>query len=139
MIKNLEHHWKDHLGVKSILLLKSIKKNVEITVEFSHNIFEFFNKFLIQASKANVNFEYYSISREVICLVSYFINFNEEVKTLFKSQVIINLLKNWLKLFRSIDEDESAQTFRLWLYSVFNQEIYQYDVCNINVDKLKSI
>ena len=31
VIKNLELHWKDHLAVQSILLLKKIKKNVEIT------------------------------------------------------------------------------------------------------------
>jgi hypothetical protein len=31
VIKNLEHHWKDHLAVQSILLLKRVKKNVEIT------------------------------------------------------------------------------------------------------------
>ena len=137
MIKNLEHHWKDHLGVKSILLLKSIKKNVEITVEFSHNIFEFFNKFLIQASKANVNFEYYSISREVICLVSYFINFNEELKLMFRTSLIVDLLKNWLKTFKSMAEDECAQTFRLWLYSVFSNQTFTYDVVNISSKKLQ--
>jgi len=53
VIKNLENHWKDQIAVNSIILLKKIKKNVEITNEFSHNMFEFFNKFLTQGSKIN--------------------------------------------------------------------------------------
>lgn len=91
---------------------------------------------MLSGNKANSNFEYYSISREVICLVSYFINFNEEIKILFRSQVIINLLKGWLKTYKSIAEDESAQTYRLWLYSIFSNQTYTYDVCNINNIKL---
>ena len=101
VIKNLENHWKDQIAVNSIILLKKIKKNVEITTEFSHNMFEFFNKFLTQGSKINT-YEYYSISREVICLISYFINFNEDVKSMFRGKVIIDILKNWLKIFKNI-------------------------------------
>ena len=31
VIKNLEHHWKNNIGLNSIILLKKIKKNVDIT------------------------------------------------------------------------------------------------------------
>jgi hypothetical protein len=49
---------------------------------------------------------------------------------------MINLLKNWLKVFKSVVEDESHQTFRLWVYSVFNQQTLVHDVCAINNNKL---
>ena len=58
---------------------------------------------------------------------------------MFRSQVILNLLKSWLKIFKSEAEDESAQTFRLWLYSVFSNQTYIYDVCDVNSKKLEEI
>lgn len=138
VIKKLQNHWNDQLAVRSILLLKKIKKNVEITTEFSHNLYEFFTKFLIQCTK-NESYEFYSISREVICLISYYINFNQDIKLLFRNQVVISLLKNWQKIFKDSAKEESNQTVLLWLYSVFNHQSLFYDVCAINSSKLSDI
>ena len=55
---------------------------------------------------------------------------------MFRNQVIINLLKSWLKIFKSVSEDEAAQTFRLWLYSVFSNQTFMLDICDINFKKL---
>lgn len=52
---------------------------------------------------------------------------------------MVNLLKSWLKTFKSVIEDQSHQTFRLWLYSVFNQQTLIHDVCSINNHKLQEI
>jgi hypothetical protein len=51
----------------------------------------------------------------------------------------MGLLKNWLKMFKGVAEEESNQTFRLWMYSVFSNQTYTMDVCDINPSKLQEI
>lgn len=55
---------------------------------------------------------------------------------MFRNKVIIEILKVWLKAFKNTEEQESAQTFRLWMYSVYNDQAFHYDICTINQTKM---
>ena len=55
---------------------------------------------------------------------------------MFRGKVVIDILKNWLKIFKNLAEEESSQTYRLWLYSVYNNQAFHYDICSISNIKL---
>lgn len=65
---------------------------------------EFFGKFLTQSSKVN-SFEYYKVSKEVICLLSHFLIFSEDIRFLFRTELVVDILKNWVRIARALDYD----------------------------------
>jgi hypothetical protein len=80
---------------------------------------EFFGNFLTQSNRLPSS-EDYKMTREVICLMSYYINFNDEVKVCFKTKIIVDVLKNWLRVARALDYPNMPQAYKLCIYSIYN-------------------
>jgi hypothetical protein len=97
---------------------------------------EFFGKFLTQSSKIS-SFGYYSISREVICLLSYFLVFNEEIQTLFRNGLVLDILKNWLRIAKALDYEEMPQTYKLFIYAINCGQHLHVDLCKTNSKRLE--
>jgi len=97
----LETHWKDEVATASITLLKSIRKSVEVTHEFGAMVLDFFGKFLTQSAKIS-SAEYYSVSREVVCLL------------------------------KAMDYTDMPQSYKLFLYAVYCEENLYVDLCDVN-------
>ena len=116
----LDTHWKDEVTTASITLLKSIRKSVENTQEFGAIMLEFFVKFLSQADKVS-SAEYCSVSRDVVCLLSFFLVFNEDIRSLFRSRIVMDVLKNWLRIAKTMDYTDMPQSYKLFLYAVYSQ------------------
>ena len=127
----LETHWKDEVATASITLLKSIRKSVEVTHEFGAMVLEFFGKFLTQSAKIS-SAEYYSVSREVVCLLSFFLVFHEDIRSLFRSRLVMDILKNWLRVAKAMDYTDMPQSYKLFLYAVYCEENLYVDLCDVN-------
>lgn len=119
----------------SIILLKSIKQKVEATTEFGENMLDFFGKFLTQSSKVTSP-EYYSISREVICLLSYFLIFNDEIRFLFRTTLVLDILKNWLRISKALAYTEMPQAYKLFYHSIYSSQNLYVDLCGVNSKRL---
>lgn len=133
-ITKLQQHWKDEVALKSISLLKRIKSNVEVTEQFGQNMFVFFCNFLTQSNKIT-SYQYYSISRQVICLMSYYINSNDHIKLLFRDKIIVDILKNWLRVAKALEYKDMPQTYKLCLFSIENQQSLTADISQISSSK----
>lgn len=59
------------------------------------------------------------MSREVVCLLSFFLVFNEDIRSLFRSRIVMDILKNWLRIAKAMDYIDMPQTFKLFLYAAY--------------------
>lgn len=59
--------------------------------------------------------------REFICLLSYFISLSVELKMIFREEEFIKILRSWIKVDKSLDEDNSvSEACRVCLFSIQN-------------------
>ena len=96
---------------------------------------EFFGKFLTQSSKVN-SYECYKVSKEVICLLSHFLIFSEDIRFLFRTELVVDILKNWVRIARALDYDEMDQVFKLFFYSLYSAHGLYLDLCGVNSKRL---
>lgn len=126
----LEKHWMDDLAVQSILLLKRMRRSVEATLEFGENMRDFFGRFLTQSSKIT-SADYYSLCREVICMMSFYIMANQQVQALFRSPLMIDILKNWLRVAKALNYQELPQAYRLCMLAIHSPKPVCIDLCDV--------
>lgn len=68
--------------------------------------------------------------------MSYYINFNDEVKIFFKTKIIFDVLKNWLRVSRALDFPYMPQAYKLCIYSIYNADNLLVDNSTFSKDKI---
>lgn len=136
VIRRLEAGWREEMAEGSVQLLKSIRRKVEVTTEFGESMLDFFGRFLTQSSRVTSP-EYYSISREVMCLLSHFLVFNEDIRALFRSSTpLLDILRNWLRISRALAYAEMPQAYKLLYYAMHCSQPLYLDLCGVGSKRL---
>jgi hypothetical protein len=58
----------------------------------------------------------------VVCLLSFFLVFHEDIRSLFRSRLVMDILKNWLRVAKAMDYTDMPQSYKLFLYAVYCEE-----------------
>jgi len=60
--------------------------------------------------------------------MSYYINSNDHIKLLFRDKIIVDILKNWLRVAKALEYKDMPQTYKLCLFSIENQQSLTADI-----------
>lgn len=128
LIQRLEIEFRDENAQRIITLLTMIREKVIINTKAASILLEFGYMFLTQ-KELITSLKYHKRVREFICLLSYFVAFAIELKLIFREEGFIEILESWIRIDKSLDEDNSvSEACRVCIFTIQNEQRFLVNI-----------
>lgn len=99
-----------------------MRHHLSITPRAGTILLEFSYMFLTQREIITSN-KYQKRVREFVCLLGYFVAFNLELKIIFREEGFTEILNTWVKIDKSLDDDNSvSEACRICVFCINNEQ-----------------
>lgn len=68
--------------------------------------------------------------------MSYFLIFNDEIRFLFRTGLVLDILRNWLRISKALAYNEMPQAYKLLYHSIYSSHNLYIDLCEVNSKRL---